>query len=475
MSRTPHSLRDASRMRTPFAWWHLAMAVLAVFAMPAQAKAQTIPHIGSLVWKHVGYDSLIHRSENLQSFDHAVHGGFILASSNTHTNFAPVGRYKRGELIAMAAESDRVLRVDSVCPQGKDSQGRQSSVLTASINDSGTVVCYTCATDGVHLATYPGLEPIVDTMLRAFRMAWISNTGRYVVGLVQETFWTDAFTCVYDRLTGDTLNLIAGYGYWGPQFSSDDRFVTLDNRGTPRVFDLRNMRIHRDMHSPDEEGGVDLMSYTGHRVLFSNLYFAAVYDAETGEQLWRIETGPSPSQGTVFSADGTEVLLLRNGKFYNPNSGSGISLFRYKLPETSPSGVLRQDLQDPNSNWVSNSWYPQPTIPGRFITAMFGTGVAGMFTHEPSTGVSTTDDPFTPILYPNPTSGAVTLQVRSCGNAPWRVTLHDERGRELWTRTLPCVEAKIQFDVGTLPIGTYHVRATGASASDVATAMLIVK
>lgn len=225
MSRIPATRIGAivATASPPESVWRITIVCLVSLLCIASTAAQSIPVIGSLKWYFYGYDAQQEKFPYILSMDHAANAGFVLLGTNTYSRFAPTGHKLSGELIALDASTGQVLKRDSVCSQFMF-QGDAYSLRWASINDSGTVVCYSCYADGVHLATWPDLVPIVDTMLRGATMGWISNTGRYMVLFAPVPSQFQYRRWIYDRQTGDTVSAPGGVDVpEGAQFSNDDR------------------------------------------------------------------------------------------------------------------------------------------------------------------------------------------------------------------------------------------------------------
>jgi hypothetical protein len=463
--------------RTPAPRIGVIVAIISLLLV-SDAHAQTVPFIGSIIWTHNGYDSEAQRSRYIEAIDQAIHAGIYVIGTNTHHNTRPADNRKSGELLTIDERTGTMLRVDSVCPQFRASNGSRFSLRTATIDDSATVICYTCYADGVHLATWPDLVPIIDTMLRGWSRAWLSNTGRYMI-LEREHPDTRLSLFAYDRQTGDTvyIDAITEATYNGPEFTADDKYVLThrsdQNATLLNVLDLENMHAPAKVFRVGEWSYMQL-SYRGNKLLYAADGAVGVIDVETGERIWGISQGEYPIFNLFISADGTEVFLLRDAAAASPKFG-GLAILRYHPPSVDPDGILAQGEIDPGSLWIASPLYPQTKIPGRFVTVLQTTTTAGYFSHETRTGVLEESDPFMPILYPNPATSSVTMQVGACTDASWVVTIHDQSGSRLLERTVACQSGALRFDVTGLSAGSYVVRAMVPMSRQMATAMLIVR
>ena len=460
----------------------LALIIPTVLALitPTVMTAQDVPLLGTVQWYNSGYDTAARRYYFTQSIDHAVAAGQIIIASET--DWQGVNSRLTGELMALDENTGVLLRRDFVCPQYSDGSKRQS-ILSATINDSGTVVCYTCAADGVHLATYPALEPIADTLVTSSLRAWLSNTGRYMVLRRTGPVGQGARYLAYDRKTGDTVfmgyNIGPTYNY-GPYFSADDRYVVMTKgesgktRSLPFVFDLQTMKVLHDGIPIAYETADPAFSYRGNRIMSKSVCGAIVFDAVTGERVWSAGVKTCDVRGGFISADGTEVYLVAGRELIDSTATTGLWMYRYRLPETAPSGVIKHRPQD-MIGWQSGYLFPQPTVQGMFVTYAYNTTGVGRMSTDPVSSVPQSPDPFMPILYPNPASSIVTMSVADCRDRSWVVSLHDTRGRELWQRTVVCEGGTLRFDVSATPAGTYVVQASTPMGTPTASAMLIVK
>ena len=462
----------------PGSFWWFALVAFSGMVLALTTSAQTVPLIGSIIWTHNGYDSAAQRFRTIEAVDQAAHGGVLVIGTNTHYNTRPFGKRKVGELLTLDERTGTMLRADSVCPQYQAPNGDAFSLRTVTINDSATVICYTCYADGVHLASWPDLVPIVDTMLRGWNRAWLSNTGRYII-LERERPDKTLDLFAYDRQTGDTayIDAITEATYNGPDFTADDKYVLLhrhdQNSTLLYVVDLENMHAPAKVFRVGEWSYMQL-SYRGNKLLYAADGSVGVIDVEIGERIWGISQGEYPVRNLFISADGTEVFLLRSGRVAFPNGG-GLALFRYHLPDTQPDGVLSSYDLDPNGNWVSSPLYPQTKIPGRFLKVLQTTTLAGYFSHETRTGIPEESDPFMPILYPNPATSCVSMRVGECTDASWVVTIHDQSGSQVLEQTVVCQSGVLPFNVAGLSVGSYVVRATVPMSQHTATAVLIIK
>lgn len=452
----------------------ILFVLLASVLACTSSAAQTVPGIGSVVWKYWGADPADSKFRSPLSADHAVHAGIVLVGSESRHR-APGYPYL-GELIAFNDATGSIVRADSVCPRFRAPNGGSLTILNATTTDSGNVVCYTCAADGVHFVMYPDFTPIADTMLRGAVNAWLSNTGRYLI-LSRPDLNKEKPFYLYDRQRGDTVWLDGGIvSQLKPYFSADDRYLLLASFGNPRVYNVEERRIEQPMVGPGSEDLDMSMSYLGNRVLVSGGGFAGVYDAITGTAVWTIGLNSKARiTHNVISADGTEVLLMLDGAYLKPPCELGTTVYRFKLPELYPSGALLYETLRAGGLASVNAMFSQAKIPGRFLHYDEGNNVVSMFSHGSETGVDGETDPFTPILYPNPATSTVTMPVKPCDDASWIVSLHDNSGREMWTRTLQCVDSVVRFDVSGLPSGTYVVRATKPLARQTMTSMLIIR
>ena len=455
--------------------------VLAALITPTVMTAQDVPLLGTVQWYNSGYDTVARRHYRTQSIDHAVATGQIIIASET--DWQGTNSRLTGELMAYDENTGTLIRRDSVCPQYYNGSKRLS-IVSATINDSGTAVCYMCAADGVHLATYPALEPIADTLVTSSVIAWLSNTGRYMVlqrripGSQLEKLFA------YDRQTGDTVRMGervgAPYSY-GPYFSADDRYVVMSKgwqqttRHLPFVFDLQTMRVLHDGIPIAYETYDPALSYRGNRIMSMTDCGAIVFDAVTGERIWSAGVKTCDVSGGFISADGTEVYLVAGSAFIDSVDTNSAWMYRYRLPETAPSGVIKSNPAKPSSSWQASWAFPQPTVQGMFVTFEDDATGVGRMSTGPVSSVPQSPDPFMPILYPNPASSIVTMSVADCLDRSWVVSLHDTRGRELWQRTVVCEGGTLRFDVSATPAGTYVVQASTPMGTPTASAMLIVK
>jgi outer membrane protein assembly factor BamB len=448
---------------------------------PTVMTAQDVPLLGTVQWYNSGYDSVAKRNNHTQSIDHAVAAGQLIIASDA--NWDGTTSRVTGELMALDVNTGQILRSDSVCPYDVTNGGAGQTILSATINDSGTVVCYMCAADGVHLATYPALEPIADTLVTSSLRAWLSNTGRYMVLVRRVPGDRYAWCFAYDRQTGDTVRMSFGVGVpysYGPYFSSDDRYVVMTKgesgktRRLPFVFDLQTMRVLHDGIPIAYETYDPALSYRGNRIMSMTDCGAIVFDAVTGERVWSAGVKTCDVSGGFISADGTEVYLVAGRELIDSTATTGLWMYRYRLPETVPSGVIKYRPQD-MIGW-SQAWlFPQPTVQGMFVAFNVRSTGVGRMSHGPVSSVPQQPDPFMPILYPNPASSIVTMSVADCADRSWVVSLHDTRGRELWQRTVTCEGGTLRFDVSATPAGTYVVQASTPMGTPTASAMLIVK
>jgi hypothetical protein len=293
-----------------------------------------------------------------------------------------------------------------------------------------------------------------------------------------------AWCFAYDRQTGDTVRMSFGVGVpysYGPYFSSDDRYVVMTKgesgktRRLPFVFDLQTMKVLRDGIPIAHETYDPALSYRGNRIMSMTDCGAIVFDAATGERIWSAGVKTCDVSGGFISADGTEVYLVAGSAFIDSVDTNSAWMYRYRLPETAPSGVIKSNPAKPSSSWQASWAFPQPTVQGMFVTYYDDATRVGRMSTGPVSSVPQPPDPFMPILYPNPASSIVTMSVADCRDRSWVVSLHDTRGRELWQRTVTCEGGTLRFDVSATPAGTYVVQASTPMETPTASAMLIVK
>jgi hypothetical protein len=465
--------------RPPGSVWRITIVCLVSLLYVASSAAQSIPVIGSLKWYFDGYDAQQEKFPYILSMDHAVNAGFVLLGTNTYSRFAPTGHKLSGELIALDASTGQVIKRDSVCPQFRF-QGDAYSLRMASINDSGTVVCYTCYADGVHLATWPDLEPIADTILRGAAHGWMSNTGRYVVLAFGGTLQSWARGVIYDRLTGDT---IPAPGYWdgnlGPQFSSDDRSVLLVQGGPsgrwPIIVSLPDGTVTQE-DFPNVLGDVEhALSNDGKRVLVTS-QGAAVYDAVTGQFVWGLYGGEYPVGRSWLSPDGKDVFVQRSKHLLDSstNVNSGEYLYRYSIQNGALTGVIKEIEFTPSVGGFWGWLYLFPTMSDGYMAFNYGRTHCARVSYDPTTSVND-EHTITPILYPNPASSSVTMLVGTCTDASHTVTIHDQSGKEVSRRSLPCLNSALTFDVSGMAAGTYVVSVAMPAGAMARTAMLVVR
>ena len=297
----------------PGSFWRFALVAFSGMVLALTTSAQTVPFIGSIIWTHNGYDSAAQRYRNIEAADQAAHAELFIVGTNTATNNVPYERKRVGEILTINARTGDLEHADTVCPQFSK-PGDLVSLRTVTINDSATVICYTCYADGVHLASWPDLVPIVDTMLRGWNRAWLSNTGRYII-LERERPDKTLDLFAYDRQTGDTvyIDAITEATYNGPDFTADDKYVLLhrhdQNSTLLYVVDLENLHAPAKVFRVGEWSYMQL-SYRGNKLLYAADGSVGVIDVETGERIWGISQGEYPVRNLFISADGTEDFLI---------------------------------------------------------------------------------------------------------------------------------------------------------------------
>jgi hypothetical protein len=69
----------------------------------------------------------------------------------------------------------------------------------------------------------------------------------------------------------------------------------------------------------------------------------------------------------------------------------------------------------------------------------------------------------------------VTMQVGTCTDASHTVTIHDQSGKEVWQRRVPCVDGTLTFDVTGVSTGAYVVSVAMAAGAKALTAMVVIR
>lgn len=212
------------------------------------------------------------------------------------------------------------------------------------------------------------------------------------------------------------------------------------------------------------------------RRLFVRTTGVVVYDIETGQRIWGIDGSKYSVDAAVISPDGSEVIALQSSNLlYSVDSSLRRSFFRYRIPETRPNAVFGVTDESPGYTLASSkSLYTQMTMPDGFFTWVEGNLIAARVSYNPATGVGG-EGGFTPILYPNPASSSVTMQVGTCADASHTVTIHDQSGKEVWQHRVPCHDGTLTFDVSGMPAGTHVVSVAIPAGAKAVTAMLVIR
>jgi hypothetical protein len=286
---------------------------------------------------------------------------------------------------------------------------------------------------------------------------------------------------IYDRQTGDTMSAPGGIDVpEGAQFSNDDQRLLMGGGGPdgsyPIIVSLPEMTVLRDDFPKLPSGQSRWYSFArdGRRLLVRTTG-VVVYDIESGQAIWGIDGSKYSVDAAVLSPDGSEVIALRSSNLlYSRDTSYRRSFFRYRIPETRPNAVFGVTDVSPGLGSGREWTFPQMTMPDVFFTWEPSDLIAACVSYNPATGVGG-DGGFTPILYPNPASSSVTMQVGDCSDALHIVSIHDQSGKEVWHRSVPCVDGTLTFDVTGVSTGAYVVSVAMAAGAKALTAMVVIR
>jgi hypothetical protein len=459
------------RIATAASAW---LIVLALLAAAAPVHSQNIPVIGGYTWVYDGSapdTNYLYRNARFRSMTHLPSQGVLVAG--VHTARWP-STSQLGALFTIDEHTGAVLRLDSICPR----VGNQS-IRSAWLNDGGTVMCYTCMDERPRLVEYPLMREIEDTVLLKkdslgdwfWAEAHVSSTGRYLI-LYQyggSSLGGYHWLWLYDRLTGELTKLDRSsvvYDNDGedpdyrPQFSGDDRLLVTRDR-TTRGLTVWDVAQRREIGSlaPSNTRYLYMLSHTGDKLLVSTVRptladqttFAAVYDAWTMTPEWYIpvENFPGPFAWDHYGAlshDGTEVILTQA---IQTDTGVRIGFYWYALPDTAPRGFM---------SILSDFEWLQPKTKSTGI-------VGGMIGHRPvryswNPAMSVTTPPESPKLplYPNPTTGEVSMDVGQCISESWHLRLSNHAGSLIFERNEACQNGVVRTSLPSLPAGQYYLQ-----------------
>jgi hypothetical protein len=378
-----------------------------------------------------------------------------------------------GGLLTIDEHTGAVLRLDSICPR----VGNQGSIRSAWLNDSGTVMCYTCMGERPRLVEYPSMREIEDTVLLMkdslgkwfWTEARVSPTGQYLL-LYQDDGTRDSGydLWLYDRTTGERIALnrkSVVYDDTGedpaerPQFSGDDRLLVTRDRSMLglTIWDVAQRR-ELGSYAQSNTRYFYMLSHMGDKLLVSTAAptladqttFAAVYDAWTMTPEWYIPVANFPGpydtdHRGALSWDGKEVILEQ---LIETDTGLQRGFYWYALPETAPKGFIRP--------WYGYYWL-QPKAP--MIGYIGGMNGVRPVQHTWNAAMSVTAPPESPQkpLYPNPTTGEVSIDVGQCMSESWQLRLSNHAGSLIIERNEACQSGVVRTSLPSLPAGQYYV------------------
>jgi hypothetical protein len=202
-----------------------------------------------------------------------------------------------------------------------------------------------------------------------------------------------------------------------------------------------------------------MLSHTGDKLLVSTARptiadqttFAAVYDAWTMTPEWYIPVANfSGAYATdhrgALSWDGTEVILTQA---IETDTGVRLGCYWYALPDTAPRGFLGN----------SYSYWLQPKR--REMGIAGGVNCLPPIRYSWNAAMSVTSPPEQPQkpLYPNPTTGEVSINVGKCSSEVWQLRLSDQAGTLIVERTETCQNGLVRTSLPSLPAGQYYLQA----------------
>jgi hypothetical protein len=447
--------------------------ILMLLAAATAAQSQSIPVIGGYTWVYDGSapdTSFYYGFATWRSLTHVPRLQQLIGAVQIARN---PSREPQGALLTIDEHSGAVLRIDSVCPRTGI-----GTIRSAWLNDSGTVMCYTCMDERPRLVEYPSMREIEDTVLLKkdslgkwfWTEARVSSTGRYMILYQDDSTSIGSYywLWLYDRVTGGLTRMDRSsvvYDRDGedpadrPQFSGDDRLLVTRDR-TTRGLTVWDVAQRREIGSlaPSNTLYLYMLSHTGDKLLVSTVAptiadqttFAAVYDAWTMTPEWYIPVANYPDAFATdhrgaLSWDGKEVILQQ---VIQTDTGLRRGYYWYALPDTRPRGFIQP--------WNFGSWLQPKT---------HGMGIKGGMNERPvqytwNAAMSVTTPPESPQqpLYPNPTTGEVSIDVGQCMSESWQLRLSNQAGSLIIERNEVCQNGVVRTSLPSLPAGQYYLQ-----------------
>jgi hypothetical protein len=457
--------------------------LLTLLSTAAPAQSQNIPVIGGYTWVFSGVGRDTNYYYLWRSMTHVPHQNVLIGAADV--NVVPIREF--GAVYMLDAGSGEIVREDSLCPLRND-----QSIRSAWLNDSGTLMCYACMDERPRLVEYPSMREIEDAVLVKtdspgkwfWTEARVSSTGRYLILYQKDgsSFGSFYWLWLYDRMTGEltTLNRFSVvYDNDGedpayrPQFSGDDRLLVTRDNITGLGLTVWDVAQRREIgsYAQSNERYLYMLSHTGDKLLVSTARpaiadqttFAAVYDAWTMTPEWYIPVenfsgAYATDHRLALSWDGKEVILQQ---VIQTDTGLRRGYYWYALPDTAPRGFIQP--------WWMEHWLQPKTLGMGFLG---GDVPPVKYTWNAAMSVTTPPESPQQPLYPNPTTGEVSIDIGKCSSEVWQLRLSDQAGTLIVERNEACQNGVVRTSLPSLPAGQYYVQlrehASGRSVHAVA-------
>jgi hypothetical protein len=327
------------------------------------------------------------------------------------------------------------------------------------------------------LVEYPSMREIEDTVLLMkdslgkwfWTEARVSPTGQYLL-LYQDDGTRDSGydLWLYDRTTGERIALnrkSVVYDDTGedpaerPQFSGDDRLLVTRDRSMLglTIWDVAQRR-ELGSYAQSNTRYFYMLSHMGDKLLVSTAAptladqttFAAVYDAWTMTREWYIPVANYPGlyetdHRGALSWDGKEAIVEQ---VIQSDTGLRRGYYWYDLPNTAPRGFVAASF---GTHWQQPKTSNMGIIGGIYMPP-------AQCTWNTALDVKTPPEPPQKPLYPNPTTGEVSVDVGECRSEAWQLILSDQAGTLITERTGSCQGCVVRTILPSLPAGQYYVQ-----------------
>lgn len=332
-------MRISSR-KSPAKWWLVVVCLLPCFGWPFEVRSNPVENEGSVrLMVQLGHSSLLNSAEWSPDGKSVVTAGWDQS--------ARVWDVASGkELVRLVGHSSKV-NAATWSPDG-------TRILTAS--DDKTVEIWEAFT-GKRLVALEGHTDVVNTARWSpdgsaiatgskdySARIWDATTGKERFKLtghnhdIDVVAWSpdgkrlatggqDGSARVWDAATGNQVVVFKGHGYmnvesvdWSPD---GGRIVTAGLEKIARIWDSATGKELHQLVGHAKSVGSARFSPDGKKIVTVNSRFifdsecldcsARIWDAATGQQLFRLESLPSPPTFAAWSPDGSRVVTTAGG------------------------------------------------------------------------------------------------------------------------------------------------------------------